>query len=64
MPRLDPVISRELVLIRKLIEDEAFAESERRGCPVSSKDPKVREAVCAAILRLGAEMRRTCAEAA
>jgi hypothetical protein len=55
---LDPVVFRELPMIQKIIADEIWLEGERRGCPVSSDDPVVRENVCLVILRVGAEMRR------
>jgi hypothetical protein len=61
---LDPIISRELVLIKQLIHEEIVRESARRGCPVSAGDPQVRETVCAEILRIGAAMREACAKAA
>ena len=55
----DPVISRELPVIEQIIRDEMWLEGERRGCPVSSGDPVVREHVCEVILRIGREMRET-----
>ena len=64
MPRLDPIISRELTWIQKVIQDETWLEGERRHSPVSPDDPKVREIVCAVILRIGAQMREACAKAA
>jgi hypothetical protein len=59
MTVLDPVVFRELPMIQKIIADETWLESERRGCPVPSHDPVVRENVCLVILRVGAEMRRS-----
>ncbi|HWA24309.1 MAG TPA: hypothetical protein VG734_01445 [Lacunisphaera sp.] len=62
MTILDPVIFRELPLIQKIIADETWLESERRGCPVPSDDPVVRENVCLVILRVGDAMRRSIME--
>jgi len=62
MTILDPVIFRELPLIQKIIADETWLESERRGCPVPSDDPVVRENVCLVILRVGDSMRRSIME--
>lgn len=57
MTPLDPVVFRELPLIKKVIEDEVWFEGERRGCAVSSEDPVVRENVCRVILRIGWQLR-------
>jgi hypothetical protein len=57
MAQLDPVIFRELPVIQKIIQDETWYESERRGVPVTSDDPVVREHVCEIILRIGRELR-------
>ncbi len=57
MAQLDPIVFRELPVIQKIIRDETWLESERRGCPVSPDDPAVRENVCRVILRIGAELR-------
>jgi hypothetical protein len=59
MTPLDPVVLKEMPLIRKIIRDETWFEGERRGCPVSSDDPVVRDNVCQVIFRVGAEMRRS-----
>ena len=56
-PGMDPVVVRELPVIDKIIHDETWLEGERRGCPVSPKDPVVRENVCRVILRIGRELR-------
>jgi len=53
----DPIVTRELPLIRKIVEDETWLEGERRGCPVSPHDPVVCEKVCAVILRIGQQLR-------
>jgi len=53
----DPVLFRQLPLISKIIADETWLESERRGCPVPSDDPVVRENVCRIVLEVGAAMR-------
>jgi hypothetical protein len=57
MAQLDPIIIREIPVIRKVIEDETWYEAQRRGCPVTSDDPVVRENVCQVILRIGVELR-------
>ena len=54
---LDPVVCRELPVIRKIIDDETWLEGERRGCWVPSDDPVVRENVCQVIVRIGAALR-------
>jgi hypothetical protein len=59
MAAFDPVLFRQLPLIRQIIADETWLEGERRGCPVSSDDPVVRENVCAVILRIGAALRES-----
>jgi hypothetical protein len=66
MPPLDPILFRELPVIRKIVDDETWLEGERRGCAVSPHDPAVREKVCLVILRIGAQLREslTRAEAA
>jgi hypothetical protein len=61
MAQLDPVILRELPVIRKVIQDETWYEGERRGCPVPPEDPVVRENVCQVILRIGCELRASLA---
>ena len=53
----DPVMFRQLPTIQKIIADETWLESERRGCPVPPEDPVVRENVCEVILRIGAALR-------
>lgn len=62
MHHLDPVVFRELTVIRKIIEDETWLEGERRGCRVEECDPVVLENICAVILRIGAEMRASLTE--
>lgn len=57
MHATDPIVSREIPLIRKIIEDETWLEGERRHCAVSPDDPTVRENVCAVILRIGQQLR-------
>ncbi len=57
MAQLDPILFRQLPVIQKVIRDEAWFESERRGCFVPPDDPVVREKVCDVILRIGCEMR-------
>jgi hypothetical protein len=57
MRSLDPIVSSELPLIQKIIEDETWLEGERRHSWVSPEDPVVRENVCQVILRIGRELR-------
>lgn len=64
MPPLDPILFRELPVIRKIIDDETWLEGERRGAPVSRRDPVVQENVCRVILRIGAELRAALTQAA
>jgi hypothetical protein len=56
MAQLDPVIFREIPVIEKIIRDETWYESERRGCAVQPDDPVVCENVCEIILRIGREL--------
>lgn len=55
---MDPIVFQEIRIIEKIIRDETWLEGERRGCPVSPRDPVVCENVCKIILRIGAELRR------
>jgi hypothetical protein len=55
----DPVVVRQVPLIKKIIADETWLEGERRRCAVSPNDPVVREKVCQVVLRIGAEMRES-----
>lgn len=57
MTQLDPILPRQIPVIKKIVEDETWLESERRGCMVSSADPVVRENVCQVILRIGQHLR-------
>lgn len=57
MISFDPIVARELPVIRQIINDETWLEGERRGCPVSPDDPVVRASVCAVILRIGQQLR-------
>lgn len=57
MAAFDPVLFRQLPVIQKIIADETWLESERRGCVVTSDDPVVRENVCQVVLRVGASIR-------
>lgn len=57
MSQLDPVVRRELPVIDQIIRDETWLEGERRGCPVSPRDPAVRENVCRVVLRIGQNLR-------
>ena len=59
MKTSDPVLLRELPVIRKIIEDETWLESERRGYRVSPNDRVVRERVCEIVLRIGHELRES-----
>ncbi len=58
MPASDPVLTRQLPLIKKIIADETWLEGERRGRAVDPTDVVVRENVCLVVLRMGHEMRR------
>ncbi len=53
----DPVVPRELPIIRQIFSDETWLEGERRGYYVPLDDPTVRESVCEIIMRIGAQMR-------
>jgi hypothetical protein len=55
----DPVLHRQLPVIRKIIEDETWLEGERRGCHVSPYDRVVRENVCRVILQVGGQIRES-----
>ena len=59
MIALDPLIFRELPVIRQIILDETWLEAERRGCGVSSSDRVVRENVCLVVLRIGEQLRES-----
>jgi len=59
----DPIVSRELPVIHRIIQDEIWLEGERRGCRVSADDPVVREKVCEVILRVGQQLRDSFANA-
>ncbi len=56
MSQLDPIVAREIPVIHKIIADETWLEGERRGHPVASDDPVVREHVCEVILRVGQQL--------
>jgi hypothetical protein len=58
MSKLNTVVSAEIPVIRKILDDETWLEGERRGCAVSPHDVVVRENVCAVVLRIGADLRR------
>ena len=53
----DPILFQQLPVIQKIIQDETWLESERRGCRVGSDDTVVRERVCAVVLRVGQQLR-------
>ncbi|HVS53547.1 MAG TPA: hypothetical protein VHD62_14425 [Opitutaceae bacterium] len=57
MNAVDPIILQELPAIRKIIQDEIWLEGERRGCPVSPADAKVRQRVCEIVLNVGQQLR-------
>lgn len=59
MSQPDPIIFRELAVIHRIIADETWLEGERRGRPVASDDPVVRENVCQVILRIGQQLRES-----
>jgi hypothetical protein len=58
MIALDPVIFRELPVIRQIILNETRLEAERRGCCVEADDRVVRENVCRVVLRIGERLRQ------
>lgn len=53
----DPVLVREIPVIRQIIQDETWLEGERRGCEVPANDGAVRENVCRVVLRIGQRLR-------
>jgi hypothetical protein len=57
MNRSDPIVSLELPAIQRIIDDETWLESERRGYRVMPEDQVVREKVCQVVLRIGAQLR-------
>jgi hypothetical protein len=57
MNEFDCILSHQLPVIEKIIQDETWLEGERRGCFVPSSDKVVRANVCLVILRVGAEVR-------
>lgn len=59
MNQFDPILFRELPIVRKIIQDETWLEGERRGCYVPSSDSVVRERVCAVVLRIGKQLRES-----
>lgn len=56
--KADPVICREIPVIKRIIADETWLEGERRGCCVSPDDPIVIAKVCEVVLRVGQQMRK------
>ena len=58
----DPVVTKQLPLIQKIIHDETWLEGERRGGPVSPKDAVVQEKVCEVVLRTGQQLREVAAK--
>jgi len=59
MSALDPVVFRQIPVIRQIILDETWLEGERRGCCVRAGDRVVRENVCRVVLRIGAQLRES-----
>ena len=57
MNPIDPLLFRQLAMVQKIVADETWLESERRGYAVPSTDQVVRENVCRVVLRVGREMR-------
>jgi hypothetical protein len=57
--QIDPVTFNQLPVIQKIIRDETWLESERRGYCVPQNDPVVVENVCQVVLRIGRELRET-----
>lgn len=60
----DNFTQREVVMVRKIIDNERWLESERRGYDVGANDPEVMLNVCAIVLRVGEEMRMEAERAA
>lgn len=50
---------RQIPVIQKIIQDETWLESERRGCPVPPSDRVVRENVCRVIMQIGQQLRES-----
>jgi len=59
MIALDPVLFRQLPVIRQIILNETWLEGERRGCCVNANDRVVRENVCRVVLRIGEQLRKS-----
>jgi len=59
MIALDPVLFRQLPVIRQIILNEIWLEGERRGCCVYATDRVVRENVCRVVLRIGEQLRKS-----
>jgi hypothetical protein len=57
MTSADPIVFLQLPVIRQIIQDETWLESERRGCRVAPDDWVVRENVCRVVLRIGGQLR-------
>lgn len=57
MTKLDPIVFLQLPIIRRIIDDEIWLESERRGYAVTPNDHVVLENVCQVVLRIGRQMR-------
>ena len=55
----DSILQKELPAIAKIIRDETWLESERRGFSVFSHDSVVVDNVCLVVLRIGAELRQS-----
>src|SRR5688500_9932622 len=55
----EPILFQQLPVIQKIIQDETWLESERRGCRVGSDDRVVRERVCQVVLRVGQQLRES-----
>lgn len=55
----DPAVVNpaQLPVIHRIVADETWLESERRGQKVPPHDPTVRANVCAVVLRIGARLR-------
>jgi len=62
-PHHDPVLFRQLPVIRKIIDDETWLEGERRGHAVPADDVVVRERVCNIVLRVGRQLRESLEQA-
>lgn len=60
---MNAIEKQQLPMIAKIIADEQWLESERRGHYVPDHDPIVLFNVCAVVIRVGEQMRAEAIEA-